>query len=106
MMKDTRLVEAGNVLQAVAVLGRNPPFDFLITDVDMPGHLTGLDLAAMVADFAPSTKTIVTSGRRIGREPLNDWRFLPKPYGIDRILEILDGEAFEVGVAAQAVKAL
>jgi hypothetical protein len=38
----------------------------VITDVDMPGGLTGLDLAAMVATVRHSTKIIVTSGRSAG----------------------------------------
>jgi len=83
------VVEAGNVLQAVAALGRCPTFECMITDVDMPGGLTGLDLAQMVASVAPVTKVIVTSGRGVSADLLAGWQFLPKPYSIDRILEIL-----------------
>jgi len=83
------VVEAGTVLQAVAALGRYPTFDFMITDVDMPGGLTGLDLAQMVASVAPATRILVTSGRGISADLLTGWQFLPKPYSIEGILEIL-----------------
>lgn len=82
------VVEAGNVLQAVAALAGHPAFDFLITDVDMPGSLSGLDLAAMVSKVAPSTKVIVTSGRMVAPDLLSGY-FLPKPYSINRIAELL-----------------
>ena len=89
------VVEAGNVLQAVAALGRYPTFDFMITDVDMPGGLTGLDLAQLVASVAPATKILVTSGRGISADLLKGWQFLPKPYSIESMLEIL-GEGMSV----------
>jgi CheY-like chemotaxis protein len=85
------VVEAGNVMQAVAALGSHSAFDFLITDVDMPGGLSGLDLAAMVANTSPSTRIIVTSGRRFDPDLLRGKCFLPKPYSIERVVELLGG---------------
>ena len=81
---------ASNVLEAVGVIGRNPAFDFLITDVDMPGGLSGIDLAAMVASHAPSTAIIVTSGRAVTDGLADDWTFIPKPFGVHDILDLLD----------------
>lgn len=81
---------ASNVLEAIGVIGRNPAFDFLITDVDMPGGLSGIDLAAMVASHAPSTAITVTSGRAVADCLADDWTFIPKPFGVHDILDLLE----------------
>lgn len=81
---------ASNVLEAIGVIGRNPAFDILITDVDMPGVLTGLDLAAMVCSHARATEIIITSGRTIIDGLMEDWTFVPKPFGVQAILDLLD----------------
>jgi len=84
------VVQAGNVLEAVAAIGRNPTFDAIITDVDKPGALNGLDLAAMVLNVAPRTTVIVASGRDVSADIRPEWSFMPKPYRLDRILGVLD----------------
>lgn len=81
---------ASNVLEAIAVIGRNRTFDALITDVDMPGSLNGLELASMVASYAPSTAIIVTSGRAVTEVFQSDWTSLPKPFGVEGLLHLLD----------------
>jgi DNA-binding NtrC family response regulator len=53
-----RVIEAGNVLEAVAALGRYD-IDTVITDIDMPGGLNGLDLARMVSSTHQNTTVIV-----------------------------------------------
>ncbi|MDM9621998.1 response regulator [Rhizobium sp. AC44/96] len=88
------VVEAGNVLEAVAALGRNPAFDAVITDIDMPGCLNGLDLAHMVRTVAPRTKVVVASG---GHGPENcpvDCHFLQKPYSVNLIISLLAEPTF------------
>lgn len=61
------VTQAANVLEAVAAVGRNPSFDALVTDVDMPGNLTGLDLAKMVSSVSPRTKVVIVTGSRCQR---------------------------------------
>jgi two-component system, response regulator PdtaR len=56
------VVEARNVLEAVAVLARRP-VAALVTDVDMPGGLNGLDLVDLVAATSRFTTIVVVSGR-------------------------------------------
>jgi len=53
--------EAGNADEALVHL-RNNEINTLFTDVDMPGSLDGLGLAATVRSNWPSIKIIVTSG--------------------------------------------
>jgi DNA-binding NtrC family response regulator len=81
-----RVIEAGNVLEAVAALGRYD-IDTVITDIDMPGGLNGLDLARMVSSTHQNTTVIVTSGgHRLSPHELPDRaRFIPKPYRLDVI---------------------
>ena len=84
------VVEAANVLEAVAAIGRNPSFDALVTDVDMPGHLTGIDLAGMVSSVCQRTQVIVVSGRDVSADVAPEWVFMPKPYSLDQLLSLLD----------------
>ncbi|MDP9840639.1 CheY-like chemotaxis protein [Neorhizobium huautlense] len=80
------VVEAGNVLEAVAALGQRP-IDAVVTDIDMPGALSGLDLARMISTSHMNVPVIIASGRhRPGQEELpGDAVFVPKPYGLDVI---------------------
>lgn len=57
--------EAANADQAIAILDANPTIHLLFTDVDMPGSMDGLKLAAAVRDRWPPVKIIVTSGHRL-----------------------------------------
>jgi CheY-like chemotaxis protein len=74
--------EAGNADQAIAVLVENRDIRVMFTDIDMPGSMDGLKLAAVVRDRWPPIKIIVTSGYRIvnSDELPVDTQFLPKPY--------------------------
>jgi len=58
------VLEASTVLEAIGRLGQYEEIDLVITDVDMPGGLTGIDLARMLAECAPKIGIIVSSARR------------------------------------------
>ena len=76
------VLEAGDADEAIAVLNDNPRIRAIFTDIDMPGRMDGLKLAALVRDRWPPVKIIVTSGhRQVGEGMLPDaGRFIPKPY--------------------------
>ncbi|WP_018900680.1 response regulator [Rhizobium sp. 2MFCol3.1] len=76
------VLEAGSVLEAVGVLGMRTDVDAIFTDVDMPGGLSGIDLANMVASVSPHMGVVVTSGRAdVNPSDLPAGaKFLPKPY--------------------------
>ncbi len=84
------VLEAETVLEAIAVLGHHA-VDAVITDVDMPGALSGLDLAEFLHVSMGSLPVIVTSGGRDGADcPLpNGAIFIPKPYPLARMIELL-----------------
>jgi CheY-like chemotaxis protein len=60
------VLEAGTVLEAVAKLGQHEHIDLVLTDIDMPGGLNGIDLAKMIAECAPKISIIVSSARGHG----------------------------------------
>lgn len=57
--------EAGNADEAIALLENNLGIRLVITDIDMPGSMDGLKLAAAVRDRWPPVKIIVVSGHRV-----------------------------------------
>jgi CheY-like chemotaxis protein len=74
--------EAGNPDEAMMVLADHPEIQALFTDVEMPGSMNGLSLAAAVRDRWPPIKIVVTSGR-VRKQDTNlpeDALFVPKPY--------------------------
>ena len=74
--------EAANADQAIAILAAQPSIQILFTDIDMPGSMDGLKLAAAVRDRWPPVKIIVTSGyRTVEITDLPDGSvFFSKPY--------------------------
>jgi CheY-like chemotaxis protein len=77
-----RVFEASNADEAIGILDVEPSIRLLFTDIDMPGTMDGLKLAAAVRNRWPPVKIIVTSGHRIVE--INDLpdgsMFFSKPY--------------------------
>lgn len=57
--------QAGNADIAIELLAAHPAIRLVFTDVDMPGSMDGLKLAAAVRDRWPPVRIIVTSGHRL-----------------------------------------
>jgi CheY-like chemotaxis protein len=75
------VLECANVLEAIATLGMAQEIEAVVTDVDMPGGLNGLDLADLVSRTRPNVYVWIVSGREIGPDALpSRAMFLPKPY--------------------------
>lgn len=89
------VLEASNADEAIAVLVTNPDVKIVFTDVDMPGGMDGLKLAAAIRDRWPSIRVVVTSGHRkvqVGDLPV-EAQFIPKPYDFDKIASAFRGMA-------------
>jgi two-component system, response regulator PdtaR len=74
--------EAANADQAIVVLNAEPSVRIMFTDIDMPGSMDGLKLAAAVRDRFPPVQIIVTSGHRsveLSEMPAGSV-FFSKPY--------------------------
>jgi CheY-like chemotaxis protein len=76
------VVTAANANQAIEILESRNDINTVFTDVEMPGSMDGLRLAAVVRDRWPPINIVVTSGKSRPREaqmPTNT-RFIGKPY--------------------------
>lgn len=83
--------EAANADDAIVILVEHTEIQALFTDVDMPGSMDGLKLAAAVRMRWPPIKIIVTSGHQHIREenlPI-DGRFFSKPYDPEKIISTI-----------------
>lgn len=71
-----------NADRAIAILESDSEFDIVFTDIDMPGSMDGLKLAAYVRNRWPPVHLIIASGKHRPRldEMPTESVFLPKPY--------------------------
>lgn len=75
------VLEAANADEAIALLDTHPEITVLFTDIDMPGSMDGLKLAAAAKARRPELVVIVASGHhKPGDELPEGARFFPKPY--------------------------
>lgn len=77
------VLEAEHADAAIEILESRPDVSLVFTDIEMPGSMDGLRLAAYVATRWPPIRIVVTSGRMspTAESLQKDWSFLPKPYG-------------------------
>jgi two-component system, response regulator PdtaR len=83
-----QVVSAANADEAIEILESREDIRVIMTDINMPGSMDGLRLAAAVKDRWPPIKIIITTGKEAPRreEMPMDSQFLPKPYAPDRVL--------------------
>jgi CheY-like chemotaxis protein len=82
-----KVFEAPDADRAIKILEANPAIRVLFTDIDMPGSMDGLKLAAAVRDRWPPIRIVVASGlRKVNLDALPDnSRFFSKPYNVNEI---------------------
>ena len=83
--------EAGSATEAIEILTQNTGIRLVFTDVDMPGGMDGIKLAAYIRDRWPPLKIIVTSGYRkvtLDEIPAESC-FFSKPYDPGRIVSTM-----------------
>jgi YesN/AraC family two-component response regulator len=82
------VVSASDADKAIVVL-RTQAVDLVLTDIDMPGSMDGLGLAAAVRDRWPSVRIVVMSGKQ--RPTLDELpseaRFMSKPFNNSQLRE-------------------
>lgn len=85
---DHHVVSVSNADRAMHMLQAHA-IDVILTDIDMPGSMDGLALAARVSDLWPPVKIVVMSGkRRPSRAELPDRaRFIAKPFNSADLLQ-------------------
>jgi len=79
------VLEASNAAEALEILRSHPEVAVLFTDIDMPGDMTGLELADRVHRQRPEIQLLVTSGRARPKaaEIADNGVFIAKPYSAD-----------------------
>ncbi len=90
------VLEAGDADEAITMLESRSDIRLVFTDIQMPGSMDGLKLAAAVKGRWPPIKIIATSGRHLIRDSdlPEGALFLSKPYtseGISILLHELTG---------------
>lgn len=77
-----RVLEASNADDAIRLLEQHPEIRIVFTDIEMPGSMDGIKLAAFIRDRWPPVEIIITSGRVLATDVTLPERgiFLAKPY--------------------------
>ncbi|MEB8386920.1 response regulator [Rhodobacteraceae bacterium KMM 6894] len=86
-----RTYEAASATVAIEMMERHDDIAILFTDIEMPGPMNGLTLAAHVRDGWPPVAIIIASGlANVERAALpNGAVFLPKPYASRQVITTL-----------------
>lgn len=85
------VVEAENADKAVAILETRTDIRIVFTDIDMPGSMDGMKLAAAVRDRWPPIEIIIVSGHKREQDIRLPLRavFFSKPYDINTVTATL-----------------
>lgn len=92
-----RTLEAENAHAALGILAATTDVDLVLTDLAMPGGISGVDLAKILRRDFPGTKVILSSGFAEGQALQGDRAiWLHKPYQIAELAtvvrRVLDGQ--------------
>lgn len=88
------VIEASDGLEALEILESESTIDLLMTDLFMPGGMSGEQLASEAIELRPNLKIIYLSGDTDNLEILEsatamNIHFLGKPFGLDQLREAL-----------------
>ena len=85
-----RVITASNADEALKLLEARRDITVVITDIDMPGSMDGLRLAAVVRDRWPPTRLIITTAKSRPETLPERAYFVAKPYSSFQIGEAMD----------------
>ena len=84
-----RVLPTENGPEALAILKRGDPIALMLSDVVMPGGMSGIDLAVLAARLRPELPILLATGYAAGRlaelTPANDWPVLRKPFHLEEL---------------------
>ncbi|WP_421736146.1 response regulator [Caulobacter sp.] len=87
------VVTALDGASALAALDREAPFDLLMSDIIMPGGVSGVDLAHAASARDPGMAILLTTGYagdRLSMTPAElPWPLLRKPFRVEQLGEAL-----------------
>ena len=84
-------LEAADADEAIRVLQNRPDIRVVLTDIDVPGYMDGLELAVAIRHRWPPIEIVLTSGKmRPAADELPERsHFVPKPYDFSRLSGLL-----------------
>jgi DNA-binding NtrC family response regulator len=89
--KNVRALEASDAVEALRVLQKHGNgIDLIITDIQMPGDMDGVDLAYSVKRSHPAIPVLLISGN-VNNGSAGRFTFVQKPFLPETILETIDG---------------
>jgi CheY-like chemotaxis protein len=87
------VVTALDGVNALAILEREARFDLLMSDIIMPGGVSGVDLAHLAAARDPAMAILLTTGyagEKLAMAPADlPWPLLRKPFRVELLAEAL-----------------
>lgn len=89
------VIDAANADRAIEILEGRGDIRIVFTDIDMPGSMDGMKLAATVCDRWPPIHIILTSGKQRPQpcEMPPQSVFFAKPYAQDRVVAAMHAMA-------------
>jgi CheY-like chemotaxis protein len=88
------VIEAVSADEALGILMAGVPVDLILSDVQMPGSLDGLDLLGVIRRRFGSLPVVLTSGHLEPEAALKKGatHFVRKPYRVTTVLELVAAE--------------
>jgi len=89
--KDHDVLEAASADEAIVILSSVLAVDIVVTDIEMPGSMNGMDLADHIQKVSPALPVILVSGRPFV-EKLRSAAvsaFFQKPYHLQRLSDYI-----------------
>jgi signal transduction histidine kinase len=87
------VVTAVDGVNALTILEREGPFDLLMSDIIMPGGVSGVDLAHVASARDPTLAILLTTGyagEKLAMSPADlPWPLLRKPFRVEQLSEAL-----------------
>ncbi|MFZ0604028.1 MAG: response regulator [Roseiarcus sp.] len=81
------VIEAATADEALSYFQAGVHVDLVLSDVQLPGALNGVDLIQRLRAEAPGLPTVLTSGHSPGVHAAD--AFLPKPYDIEQAVALV-----------------
>lgn len=94
------LLTANGFLGACTWITAAPAIDLLICDVDLPGEMTGIDLAEIAVKTFPGIAVVMISGFAQSEVPgfIDRYTFVRKPFSRWELLEHIDNAYMKLNV--------
>ena len=82
-----RVIEASSASEALSVFAAGEPIELAFSDMNMPGRMTGGDLALWIHEHFPDVKVLLTaSDVAVSKDLTGDAPVVRKPYSTDAVL--------------------